>query len=85
MMHTDTATAVPTFPRALESYPAVPDQTLAADLVMRVQLEPFNAIATGLFVLAIIHTFAAARFAALAHGVQHRHDEVERATQVAAA
>ena len=38
MMHTDTATAVPTFPRALESYPAVPDQTLAADLVMRVQL-----------------------------------------------
>ncbi|HQX81312.1 MAG TPA: putative Na+/H+ antiporter [Vicinamibacterales bacterium] len=79
MMHTDTATAVPTFPRALESYPAVPDQTLAADLVMRVQLEPFNAIATGLFVLAIIHTFAAARFAALAHGVQHRHDEVERA------
>ena len=41
---------------------------------MRVQVEPFNAIATGIFVLAILHTFAAARVAALAHRVQHRHE-----------
>ncbi len=79
MNHIDTANAVAAFPRALETYPSAPDQTLAADLATRVQLEPFNAIATGVFVLAIIHTFAAARFAALAHRVQHRHDEVERA------
>ena len=46
---------------------------------MRVQIEPFNAIATGLFLLAILHTFAAARFARLAHRVQHRHDEEARA------
>ena len=31
---------------------------------MRVQIEPFNAIATGVFLLAILHTFAAARFTA---------------------
>jgi hypothetical protein len=69
-------TAVSTFPRALESYPSAADQTLAADLAMRVQIEPFNAIATGVFFLAILHTFATARFTALAHRVQHRHDEL---------
>jgi hypothetical protein len=46
---------------------------------MRVQIEPFNAIATGVFVLAVLHTFAAARFARLAHRVQHRHDEEAQA------
>ena len=61
-------------PRALTSYPSAPDQGLAADLAMRVQVEPFNALATGIFALAILHTFAAARFSALAHRVQHRQD-----------
>src|SRR5215208_4080296 len=75
----DDTTAIPAIPRALESYPSAADQTLAADLVMRVQIEPFNAIATGVFVLAILHTFAAARFARLAHQVQHRHDDKARA------
>ena len=46
-----------------------------ADLVARVQLEPFNAVATGVFLLAIFHTFAAARFTALANQVQRRRDE----------
>ena len=67
--------AVTQLPRALESYPVAADQTLAADLLMRVQIEPFNALATAVFLLAILHTFAAARFAGLAHRVQHRHDE----------
>jgi hypothetical protein len=66
-------------PRALESYPSTADQTLASELAMRVQVEPFNAVATAVFVLAILHTFAAARFATLAHHVQHRHDEEARA------
>lgn len=47
---------------------------MAAELAAVTELEPFNALATGIFVLAILHTFAAARFAALAHRVQHRHD-----------
>ena len=68
-------TVMTAIPRALESYPSTVDQTLVADLAMRVQVEPFNAIATGVFFLAIVHTFATARFAGLAHRVQHRHDE----------
>ena len=75
MKQTDHETAVAEFPRPLESYPSAADQTLAADLASRVQLEPFNAIATGVFFLAILHTFATARFATLAHRAQHRHDE----------
>ena len=70
----DEIATVMQIPRALDSYPAAGDQTLVADLAMRVQIEPFNAVATAVFVLAILHTFAAARFAALAHRVQHTHD-----------
>jgi hypothetical protein len=61
-------------PRALSSYPSTPHQSLAAELSARVQLEPFNAIATGIFALAILHTFSAARFARAAHRIQQRHD-----------
>lgn len=75
----DEPAAVQDIPRALSSYPSAADQSLAAELAARVQSEPFNAIATGVFVLAIIHTFAAARFTTLAHRVQHRHDEQARA------
>ena len=46
----DDTTATTAIPRALESYPSA-NQTLAADLAMRVQIEPFNAIATGVFLL----------------------------------
>jgi len=67
------------FPRALTSYPATSGQSLLETLVARVGAEPFNAIATGIFLLAIVHTFAAARFTDLAHRLQHRHDEEVRA------
>jgi hypothetical protein len=66
-------------PRPLETYPSAADQSLAIELAGRVRLEPFNALATGVFVLAIVHTFAAARFTAIAHRLQHRHDERARA------
>ena len=72
--HTSPLTPTGDIPRALETYPSAADQSLASELAMRVQIEPFNAIATAIFVLAILHTFAAARFAALAHRVQHRED-----------
>jgi hypothetical protein len=72
-------TTISEIPRALDSYPSAAGQSLAAELVSRVQIEPFNAIATGIFLLAILHTFAAAHFAALAHRVQHRHDARARA------
>ena len=66
-------------PRPLETYPSAADQSLVAELSARAQLEPFNVLATGVFLLAVLHTFAAARFAALAHRVQHRHDERAKA------
>ena len=65
-------------PRALSSYPDPSGVPLYQGLVERVRLEPFNAIATAIFALAILHTFAAIRFARRAHKVQHAHDERAR-------
>ena len=67
------------FPRPLADYGDVVGSSLVRILAARVEAEPFNAIATGIFVLAIVHTFAAARFTALAHRVQRRHDAARRA------
>lgn len=47
-------------------------------LASRARAEPFNAAATGIFLIAILHTFAAGWFAALAHRVQHDHDDQAR-------
>ena len=61
-----TAPEPTTFPRLLDSYPP-PAASLLDTLSARIAAEPFNAVATAIFVLAILHTFAAARFTALAH------------------
>ena len=61
------------FPTPLQAYPDVAGGLLAT-LAARVDAVPFNAVATGIFALAILHTFAAARFSQLAHDIQHRHD-----------
>ncbi len=66
-----------TFPRLLDSYPP-PAASILDTLAARIAAEPFNAVASGLFALAILHTFAAPRFTALAHRVQHRHLERQR-------
>ncbi len=70
------------FPPPLSAYPPPSPDGLVATLLDRVQQVPFNAIATGIFVLAIVHTFLAARFAALAHHVQHEHDRKRLAAGV---
>lgn len=63
------------FPLPLSAYPAASAEGLASTLAARVALDPFNAIATAIFVCAVLHTFVAPRFAALAHRLQHRRDE----------
>jgi hypothetical protein len=63
------------FPRSLDAYPDSLGEPLLSVLAGRVELEPFNAIATAIFLLAILHTFMTARFTALAHHVQHRLDD----------
>ncbi len=74
------APASASFPRPLDSYPPAADpSSLLSTLASRVEAEPFNAVATAIFLLAIVHTFAAGRFTRLSHQVQHRHDERARA------
>ena len=66
------------FPRLLTEYPDAAGASLREILKSRIEIEPFNAVATAIFLVAIFHTFAAARFARLAHTVQHRHDAAAR-------
>ena len=75
----DPASAMAGLPRPLTDYPVASGDSLVRSVIARVEVEPFNGVATGIFVLAILHTFAAARFTALAHRVQHRHDDEARA------
>jgi Putative Na+/H+ antiporter len=67
------------FPTPLAAYPPMSPDGLLATLADRLQFDPFNAVATGIFALAILHTFAAARFTALAYQAQDRHDARARA------
>jgi hypothetical protein len=62
------------FPTPLTAYPP-PDDSFLATLSDRIAIDPFNAVASGIFLLAILHTFAAARFARWSHRIQHRYDE----------
>lgn len=62
------------FPRQLSTYPAMPGQTLIEILRARIDSDPFNAAATGIFVLAVLHTFVAPWFTSAAHRLQHGTD-----------
>src|SRR5829696_2421519 len=62
------------FPRSLASYPVLADQTLVELLWGRIAIVPFNAFATVIFLLAVIHTFLAPRFTAASKAMQERHE-----------
>jgi uncharacterized membrane protein len=66
------------FPLPLDQYP-VPEASLLATLAARARLVPFNVVATSIFLLAVLHTFVAKRFRALAHHLQERHAERAKA------
>ena len=61
------------FPRALAAYPDAAG-SLWTVLAGRIEAEPFNAMATGIFLLAVAHTFVAARFTQAAHELQQASD-----------
>jgi hypothetical protein len=63
------------FPRSLESYNDSNAGSIWAILKNRVKQEPFNLIATLIFILAIVHTFMTGRFMAIAHKWEHEHQE----------
>lgn len=67
------------FPRPLDSYGAVAEGAGVIDVLsQRIQAEPFNLVATIIFVLAIVHTFLTAKFRHLAHEVEHEHAKTHR-------
>jgi len=68
----------PEFPTPVESYADAGESSLWGKLAGRVRKDPFNAVATVLFVGAIFHTFLVARFRALSHRFEHECEMEER-------
>lgn len=62
------------FPRPLETYPSA-GESLIDTLKTRASMDPFNVAATVIFLLAILHTFAAGPITRLAHRYEHEHEE----------
>lgn len=62
------------FPRSLESYHDDGVTEVGAKLEGRIRVEPFNLVATAIFVLAICHTFLASKFMGIAHRLEHEWD-----------
>lgn len=62
-----------TFPLPLHGYGEAGHSGLLQTLAHRIATEPFNAVATIIFLLAIAHTFLAARFTRLSHRWAHEH------------
>lgn len=62
----------PDFPPPLESYTGEEGLSTGQVLLRRAAAEPLNVVATVIFALAILHTFAAPRIAAYAHRLVHR-------------
>jgi Putative Na+/H+ antiporter len=63
----------PSFPPALARYEGEGGLSLAAVLANRIRVEPLNLVATALFALAILHTFAASRITAWSHRLRGGH------------
>src|SRR5215207_5055230 len=65
------------FPRPTDSYNDEHITNIWQRLAGRVAAEPFNLVATIIFVLAICHTFLASRFLAIAHRYERKYDALE--------
>jgi len=63
------------FPRALSTYTDPAGAGVLEMLKARAAAEPFNAVATGIFILAVLHTFATAKIRHWAHVVEEKHCE----------
>jgi len=66
------------FPRALSSYAsfdAVNNASLLYIIISRIQAEPFNLVATMIFLFAIVHTFMTKRLRHWSHEVESEHRE----------
>ncbi len=70
------------FPRSLDSYKDADLDGIGAILKNRIGQEPFNLVATLIFICAILHTFMASKFLAIAHKWEHEHEEKIEAGQI---
>lgn len=68
----------PAFPTPVESYGDSGETHLLAKLAGRIQKDPFNAVATILFMGAILHTFLTAKFRDVSHRFEHECAVVDR-------
>jgi hypothetical protein len=68
------------FPRPLDSYHDDGSVDAGTVLISRAFAEPFNVVATIIFLLAIIHTFLASKIAGLSHRLQHDYEAKLRET-----
>lgn len=66
-------TPAPAFPRDVTSYADPAGASVWATIAARAAAEPFNVVATVIFVLAVLHTFATAQIRHWAHVVEERH------------
>lgn len=66
------------FPRPVESYADSGQTALLEKLAGRVRKDPFNAVATILFLGAIAHTFLAAKFRKASHGFEREYEDIRR-------
>jgi hypothetical protein len=64
----------PTFPLPLSAYASPLSGSFVDALRLRIAADPFNAVASAIFLLAVCHTFVAARFTEAAHALQKRRD-----------
>jgi hypothetical protein len=70
----DGSTQYAHFPKPLETYPKA-EGGIVETLVARAKADPFNIAASVIFLLAILHTFAASSFTKLSHKLEHDHEE----------
>lgn len=68
-----TAEGAHVFPRELSTYASPEQSGVWAELTSRAAAEPFNMVATVIFLLAITHTFLTAKIRHWAHVVEERH------------
>jgi len=64
------------FPPPLENYADGNVSSVAQKLLGRIQADPFNLVATLIFLAAILHTFLAAKFRSISHRFEKDHDRM---------
>ncbi len=66
---------VSSFPRSIESYGDADFESVFEIIMHRIEEEPFNLLATIIFLLAIIHTFLGSKITSISHRLQQKHQE----------